>query len=233
MTVVGLSSTSFPRRTPNELMASGVLRAGDCVDLRFGVQHRWEDSGLRESVASLRVIFVSVPVTLGSPVAVEHREAIIDAAQCDVPVKIRLPKFSGPASVGEVGSALRALAESCRIEVRFVVETHEPAWPPPLLAEIASAHGLGVVVDNLGLARCEWDLDATERVLGEHWFATQIKGFSLDGDTWSHAPLRHSRNVVDWIRRYRPLLCERFATIETKAGSGIDDLSDIRVLLGG
>lgn len=232
MKPLGISSSSLPGASFEDLTGAVAAGGGTCVDLRADRGQRWEDG---RSVAQLAgrfpVAFVGTSVTLGAvegapPPGSRFAQAVEAGlgVRCFVVEELRVPERRTRALRDVAG--LRRAHPGCRI----LVEGHRPAPDLGTLAAFAEVADVDLVVDTLGLARLGATAADVGDLAGRRAAAVQVKGFVRREAGWRHVPLASSPLGL--------LLAEAAVaaapdgtcvTVETKAGSA---LADLRLLAG-
>lgn len=220
MTAVGLSSGSCPGLSAAELAALVRDAGGSVVDLRIGKRHRWEADGTAEAFACLRragvgIAFVGLGWRVGDPGEPEPP----DWPPAALPAKVFC------AARPDARLVATQVSEAARRGVPLLAEIHRGGPSGQELARLAGRSGIGLVVDTLGLA----ETGSGRSVLPElapYVRAVQVKGFGPDR--------RHRRLTEADLAPVHALLelgaPIRTVTVETRAGTHLDDLALLRAV---
>ncbi len=226
--LVGASSSSLPHASATELLAALARVGADCVDLRAGRAQNWEPE-LDRIADALPVAFVGVSATLGSGDGDSPAPPAMIETMIERRIAIRL--FAGP--LDDPAAEGRAAADVARLrarwgpDLRLLVEPHKALPTLGQLDVLLAAHGIGAVVDTLGLVRIEADLDRARAFLLRHGAAVQLKGIAQRGGEYRHVALDACPPLASWsaalVRGSTVPI-----TIETKAGTVAEDIRTVR-----
>lgn len=230
----GISSGSLSSARALDLMRQVLDRGGDTVDLRADKGHRWEQDGLEAFVRARMVIaFVGTSVVLGDPAW--ETENIIRVAGRFAGQRIKVFSKSGAMAQearSRTLSQVRTLSALAGGNESVLIETHRGFSSVEELEQLHAETGIRLVLDTLGLAHITpTPLEVVQRI-APMVAAVQVKGFDWENPAQSlHVPL--SRTDISKTAAVLGALTgkERYVTVETKAGTSLDDLEVIHRIL--
>jgi hypothetical protein len=226
--MIGISSSSLPEASAPELLSSAAAMGAGCVDLRAGRGQGWEPE-FDLIAKTLPVTFVGVGATLGAGVPAEPAPPDLMRAVIERGIALRL--FAGPLDDAEgvrrFAADVGLLRDAWGPRLRLAVEPHTAAPTLAQLDEVLAEHGIGAVVDTLGLVRLGASLDASRAFLRRHAIAVQVKGLVLRDGAYRHTALSSAPTLTTWtaalIRDTQVPI-----TVETKAGTAAEDIRTLR-----
>jgi hypothetical protein len=228
---VGVSSSSLPHESARDLLRCAAAVGADCIDLRAGRGQRWEPE-LEFIADALPVAFVGVGDYLGSgvsetPLSPELMQTIIRRG---IPLRVFAEPLTDTAVARRFGDDVARLRGTWGPDLRLAVEPHVAEPSLEQLDPLLTQHGVGAVVDTLGLVRVHARLDAARSFLLRHGIAVQVKGLAFKNGDYRHVALDASPPLVRWTAA---LLAGSQVpiTVETKAGTSAQDISTIRRLI--
>jgi hypothetical protein len=215
MVLLGLSSGTAPRVSAAELAEMTTRGGGTAVDVRIGKGHAWENDGIRPGIADIEGAGVSVAFTgIGWHMGNPESPAPDEWPPAKYPVKVFCVERPDQGLVAE------QVAAAARSGVTLLIETHRGGPSAAQLARLASASGVGVVADLLGLLETGSD-EASLADLAPYVRAVQVKGVTPER--------RHRPMVPQDLAPVRRLLSfgapVRAITVESRAGRPLDDLA--------
>lgn len=227
--LTGLSSGTAPELTAEKFAALVLAGGGTAADLRVGKGHRWEDKGVTAGLetverAGVSVAFVGTGVHLGDGPADLSAQLAESGVPRGRPLKVFARPEAGAASRQEaVAAQISILADHAGAEENVLVETHRGGAGVAGLVRLGEDHGVRVVLDTLGLAHTADDpLEAAVR-LAPFVTAAQVKGFDWAAPHGSrHQPLSTVAGETKTL--LGQLTHARVVTVETRCGSGTEDL---------
>ncbi|KUO20707.1 hypothetical protein [Streptomyces dysideae] len=231
--VIGISSSSLPEASATELLSSATAMGAECVDLRAGRGQGWEPE-FDLIAGRLPVAFVGVGATLGAGVPAEPAPPDLMRAAIERGIPLRL--FAGPlddaAGVRRFAADVGLLRDTWGPRLRLAVEPHTAAPTLAQLDDVLAEHGIGAVVDTLGLVRLGASLDESRAFLCRHAIAVQVKGLVLRDGVYRHTALSGAPSLTAWTAA---LISDARVpiTVETKAGTAAEDIRTLRQALQG
>ncbi|MCL6443037.1 MAG: hypothetical protein K6T83_06215 [Alicyclobacillus sp.] len=231
---IGLSSGSAPELSAIDLIKLVYEGGGDTVDLRVGKGHRWEDDGLQPFIdAGMQIAFIGISAVLGD----EHwdKDALKQAASGFVGYPLKV--FAKRGCMNEerrtfTKHQVHVLAEIAGGADRVLAETHHGFSEVDELLRLHEETGAHLLLDTMGLARITDDPIGDTVRLAPLVRAVQVKGFDWSKPGKSrHMPLSTTNldKTAAILRHIAGRACT--ITVETKAGSAVEDLDVLNSLL--
>lgn len=226
--LIGVSSSSLPHASAQELLRGALGIDARCIDLRAGRGQAWEPQ-LELIADSFPVAFVGAGATLGAGIPAAPLPAHLMRIIVDRGIVLRL--FVGP--LGDAAAARAFTADVVRLRgiwgprLRLAVEVHDAAPSLAALDAALTQHSIGAVVDTLGFARLHTPLTEAREFAHRHAIAVQVKGLVRGDGCFRHVALGAVPSLTAWtaalVRDARVPV-----TVETRAGSAADDISTLR-----
>ncbi|MCP3776518.1 hypothetical protein NLX71_25055 [Paenibacillus sp. MZ04-78.2] len=227
-TCIGISSGSFPELAATDLIKIVCKGDGNTVDLRYGKDHRWEDAGLKPFIdARIHISFIGISAILGDErwdTTALYQEAI---AFSGYPLKV----FAKKGCMNEkcrtlTKNQIQVLTEIAGASDHVLVETHDGFSAVEELLYLHEVTGAHILLDTLGFACLTRDPFSDIAKLAPLVRAVQVKGFDWTNPKKSlHVPLSgiNLEYTVMILQHVLKPPCP--ITVETRAGSAIEDLS--------
>jgi hypothetical protein len=230
MTAFGYSSSCFPAKSFDELVAVTAASGGTCLDLRAQRGQAWEDERTVADLAKeMSISFVGTSIVLGSPWAThqEDNRRLWEATTAGTPIRCFVPaRLADPPVWADAVRAVKFLRSSYR-DPTLLVECHRSEPRLEVVVDFLDATGLGLVVDTLGLARLDVPPLEAGELASRYAGAIQVKGFAReDGTGWRHGPLECAPEALELARAVMLKAGDQVsATVETKSDTAAADLA--------
>jgi hypothetical protein len=226
--LIGVSSSSLPHASASDLLASAADVDAHCVDLRVGRGQGWEPQ-LDLIAATLPVAFVGVGATLGggvpaAPAPPDLMRVVVDRG---IVLRLFVDPLDDAGAVGRFAADVECLRDAWGPDLRLAVEPHAASPTLARLDDVLAEHGIGAVVDTLGLVRLRASLAQACAFLHRHAVAVQVKGVALRDGAYRHVALDAAPALTAWTAA---LLADVRVpvTVETKAGTVAEDIRALR-----
>lgn len=228
--LIGVSSSSLPHESAQDLLRRAAAVGADCIDLRAGRGQCWQPD-LDLIADELPITFVGVSAHLGAgftemSVSPELMHSIIKRG---IPLRLFVEPLDDDTSIRRFADDIEHLRTDWGPDVQLAVEPHAASPSLAQLNPVLSEHRIGAVVDILGLVRQRVRLDDARAFLMRHAVAVQVKGIGLRNGDYHHVALDASPLLSRWTAA---LLADAEVpvTIETKAGTVEQDIRTVRRL---
>ncbi|KUO20693.1 hypothetical protein [Streptomyces dysideae] len=225
--LVGVSSSSLPHASAPELLHIATRIGAQCLDLWAGRGEGW-DPQLDLIAERMPVAFVGVSATLGSGVPADLTPGVMRVVlKRRIPLRLFVAPLADVAAVRRFGADVDRLRDTWGPDLRLVVEPHAATPTLALLDEVLAQHGIGAVVDTLGLVRLRASIAAARAFLLRHAVAVQVKGLTRRDGTYRHVGLNSTPSLTAWTLT----LIDGAAlpvTVETRSGTAAQDIRILR-----
>ncbi|WP_326617704.1 hypothetical protein [Streptomyces decoyicus] len=223
--LTGLSSGTAPDLSAIELADLVLRNGGTAVDLRVGKGHRWEEQGtpaFRD--AGVDIAFLGTGIVLGDPAYSPASLGTIAGIVPGLPVKVfARAGCTRPEALDLTQRQVSVLAAHLGSSGRVLVETHRGYAPVGELRRLSRLTGIRLLLDTLGLAQIAGRPSAAAAQLADVVSAAQIKGFDWNSPLETrHCALASVADRTQELLARLPHLAS--VTVETRAGSGAEDL---------
>jgi hypothetical protein len=225
--LVGVSSSSLPHASAPELLHIATRIGAQCLDLRAGRGQGWE-SRLDLIAERMPVAFVGVSATLGTGVPADPAPGLMRVVlKRRIPLRFFVAPLADVAAVRRFGADVDRLRDTWGPDLRLVVEPHAATPALALLDEVLARHGIGAVVDTLGLVRLRSTIAQARLFLLRHAVAVQVKGLTRRDGSYRHVGLNSTPSLTAWTLA---LIGDTAlpVTVETKAGTAAQDIRTLR-----
>jgi hypothetical protein len=222
--LLGVSSSSVPHASAAELLRGAAALGARCLDLRAGRRQAWEPR-LEDVATGLPVAFVGVGHELGGGVPASPMPARMMEVVCArrIPVRFFCGALADQTAVSRFAQDVECLRGAWGPDLLLAVEPHAAQPTLAQLDEVLAEHGIGAVLDILGLIHLGARLDEARAFLRRHAVAVQVKGVVAHVGSYQHVALATVPSLAAWAAAlvdgtHLPV------TIETKAGTAGEDI---------
>jgi hypothetical protein len=231
--LVGVSSSSLPHGSAQDLLRCAAVVDADCIDLRADRGQRWEPE-LDLIAEALPVTFVGIGARLGAGVAEAPAppELMHSIIKRGIALRLFVERLDDTAGVRRFAEDVARLRGTWGPNLRLAVEPHTAVPSLAQLDAVLAEHHVGAVVDTLGLVRQSVRLHEARAFLLRHAIAVQVKGLGLRNGDYHHVALDASPSLTRWTAALL-LGAQVPVTVETKAGTVAEDIHTIRRVTAG